>query len=145
MIYIFWFLLWTLVIYIVHRIAHIVPVIKEIHYEHHRFIKENVAPTWHWSNIFLFQDNWKSTGDVWITEILPTILFCFITQQWWIAIFFYFWSAFIQESIEHNPKFDMFPFSTSGKWHLIHHNRCSYNYGIFHPVWDRLFRTYKSL
>lgn len=141
MIYIFWFLLWTLVIYVIHRLAHVLPLLKEIHHEHHKYITKNVAPTWHWSNIFLFQDTWCSTVDVWLTEILPTVIFCTITGQWWIAVFFYIWSAVIQETIEHNPNFD-FLFFTSGRWHLIHHKKGVYNYGIFHSGWDRIFGTY---
>jgi len=32
-----------------------------------------------------------------------------------------------------------------GKWHLIHHKHSKYNYGLFVPIWDILFKTYKSL
>lgn len=140
---VFWFLLWTLLIYCVHVLAHHIPGIKYIHSWHHSFIIKNEPPTWHWSNIFLYQDDWKSTLDVWITEIMPTIIFCAITEQWWIAIFFYFWSAFIQERIEHNPKFNLFPFFTSGVWHLRHHKKGNCNYGVFHPLWDIIFGTNK--
>lgn len=138
------FFLWTLLIYWIHRLAHVLPLIKQIHYGHHNYIKQNIAPKWHWSNIFLFQDNWISTVDVWLTEVLPTILFCAITEQWWIAVLFYVWSAFIQERIEHDPEFD-FLFFTSGRWHLIHHKKGMCNYGLFHSIWDRVFGTYKKI
>jgi len=143
--FILWFLLWTLMIYWIHRLGHITPLIRQIHFGHHRFIAQNEPPKWHWSNILLYQDNWISTADVWITEFIPTIIFCLITDQWWIAIFFYVWSAFIQESIEHNPSFNKYPLFTSGKWHLIHHTNGDYNYGIFVPIWDILFKSYKSI
>jgi hypothetical protein len=61
-----------------------------------------------------------------------------------VSVFYYVWAALIQEIIEHNPKFDLYPFLTSGKWHLIHHHNTSVNYGLFIPVWDMLFGTFKS-
>ena len=140
----FWFLLWTFVIYWCHRVAHIIPCVRLIHFEHHKFISTNPPPVWHWSNLFLFQDNLASTIDVWITEFIPTIIFCSITNQWWILLLFYLWSALIQEQIEHNPKFNKFPLFTSGKWHLIHHKNKNYNYGIFVPFWDMMFGSYKK-
>lgn len=132
-------------LYWIHRLGHKTPLVRKIHRGHHKFIANNPPPTWHWTNIFLFQDDWPSTVDVWLTEIIPTVIFCWITGAWWIAVMFYFWSAFIQESIEHNPKFNKFPLFTSGQWHLLHHFRGPYNYGIFHPLWDIIFKTYKSV
>lgn len=138
-------MLWTFMIYWLHRIAHKrVFLLTKYHMEHHRFILKN-DPKWHWSNIFLYQDNLESTIDVWLSEVIPTIIFCLVFNQWWILLLFYIWSAFIQESIEHNRKFNVFPFSTSGKWHLIHHLEGPYNFGIFHPLWDILFKTYKPI
>lgn len=141
----FWFLVWTFLIYWCHRLGHRIPLVRWAHAGHHKFIATNPPPRWHWSNIFLFQDNWVSTLDVWLTEFVPTILFCWITGQWWIAVFFYTWSAFVQEAIEHNPRFNKFPWLTSGRWHMIHHKNFKYNYGIFHPLWDMLFKSYKSV
>lgn len=137
------FLAWTLMLYWIHRIGHQIPAIRKIHLGHHRFIATNPPPQWHWSNLFLFQDDWPSTVDVWVTEIIPTLIFCWITGAWWIAVFFYLWSALIQESIEHSPMFDRYPWFTSGRWHLMHHSNGKCNYGIFITVWDRLFGTFK--
>jgi sterol desaturase/sphingolipid hydroxylase (fatty acid hydroxylase superfamily) len=109
---------------------------------HHRFILHHTA-TWHWSNLFLFNDDWTSTLDLWITEVIPTLLFSLITGQWWISIFYYIWAAFIQEIVEHNENFDI-PVLTSGKWHLMHH-RGEINYGLFTPWWDMIFGTYKNV
>ncbi len=132
------FLLWTLMLYWIHRICHLVPVIRRIHMHHHRYIL-NHDTTWHWTNLFLFNDDWTSTIDLWITEVIPTLLFSLVTGQWWISVFYYVWAAFIQETIEHNSKVDL-PILTSGKWHLIHHMSSS-NYGLFFPAWDILFGT----
>jgi len=138
----FYFLLWTLMLYWIHRIGHVLPIIRELHLHHHRFVL-NHKTTWHWSNLFLFNDDWTSTIDLWITEVIPTVLLSVVTNQYWIIAFYYVWAAFIQESIEHNDKIDI-PVLTSGKWHLIHH-RSSYNYGLFTPVWDLIFGTYKHV
>jgi sterol desaturase/sphingolipid hydroxylase (fatty acid hydroxylase superfamily) len=144
MTHIILFLAWTLLIYIVHRLAHIIPSIKELHFMHHHYISTHGATGWHWSNLFFYQDDYFSTYEIYITEVIPTFLFCLFTGEWWIFLFFYVWSAFIQENIEHNIKFDMYPFLTSGKWHMVHHNVGEYNFGIFTPIWDILFDTYRK-
>jgi len=142
MIYVVYFFLWTLMLYWIHRIAHQIPVIKEYHLDHHRHILTNHT-SWHWNNLFLFNDTWDSTIDLWITEVIPTLIFSLITGQYWISIFYYLWASLIQETIEHNKDFDI-PLLTSGKWHLIHH-RSSYNYSLFFPIWDILFKTHKKV
>lgn len=143
--YIIAFLIWTLILYWLHRAIHITPVLKKYHDTHHayinRIIKNGGTTTWHWSNLFLFNDNIPSTIDLWITEVIPTILFSAITGQWWLFLFYYIWAAFIQESIEHNPKINL-TFLLSGHRHLNHHKNPKQNFGLFFPVWDRLFGTY---
>lgn len=138
--FVLYFLLWTLILYWVHRVSHKISVIRVIHLSHHKFILTHKTK-WHWSNIFLFNDNIDSTIDLWLTEVIPTILFCIVTGQWWISIFYYVWAAFIQESIEHKSDFNV-PILTSGKWHMLHH-RERVNYGLFTPIWDIVFGTYK--
>ena len=130
-------------LYCVHRLGHITPIIQKIHWHHHKYANTNNLG-WHWNNLFLFNDTWISTLDLWITEVIPTIIFCIITGQWWLCIFYYIWAAFIQESIEHNVNIDL-PLMTSGKWHRIHHKMHNKNYGLFFPHWDILFRTYKGV
>jgi sterol desaturase/sphingolipid hydroxylase (fatty acid hydroxylase superfamily) len=82
--------------------------------------------------------------DLWITEVIPTVIFSWITGHWWLSVFYYLWAALIQEVVEHNPKFDVFPLLTSGRWHLVHHKDSTRNYGLFLPIWDIMFGTYKS-
>lgn len=117
------------------------PVIKDIHNDHHKYVN-HYEVDWHWSNLFLFNDTWKSTVDLWITEVIPTIIMSLFVG-WWLFISYYLWAAFIQERIEHNDKFDWYPF-TSGKWHMVHHRNIRYNYGIFIPLWDIVFNTRKK-
>jgi sterol desaturase/sphingolipid hydroxylase (fatty acid hydroxylase superfamily) len=144
-----YFFVWTLILYWIHRIGHTVPILKKFHFDHHRLVldklRKNEKPTkWHWSNLFLFNDTWKSTVDLWITEVIPTLLFSLVTGQWWLSVFYYVWAAFIQEAIEHDPKFN-WPLLTSGQWHLQHHVSSNKNYGLFFPVWDMVFDSHKPI
>jgi lathosterol oxidase len=150
MIYIiFHFLLWTLILYWIHRVGHYTPFIQRFHRDHHKFISSHIIKNqkpndWHWSNLFLFNDNWNSTIDLWLTEVFPTLIYSLITGEWWISVFYYVWAAFIQERIEHNPSFDFYPFLTSGRCHLVHHTNPNVNYGLFFSIWDKLFGTFKD-
>lgn len=139
MTFLFQFLIWTLLLYAIHRLAHKIPVVRDYHRDHHIFIREN-SVSWHWSNLFLFNDTVKSTIDLWITEVIPTIIIAFIFSAWWICIFYYLWAALVQESIEHDSNFNL-PLLGSGKWHLVHHKNAGKNFGLFFPVWDILFGT----
>ena len=102
--------------------------------DHHKFILDHSSTSWKWNNLLLFNDTWLSTLDLWVTEVLPTIVFCMITGIWEIAVFYYLWASLIQEIIEHNPKFNIFPLLTSGRWHLLHHTDDRVNFGLFIPV-----------
>ena len=134
------FITWTLMLYVIHRAIHVTPYLKFIHMDHHRYVNKNKT-SWHWSNLFLFNDTWTSTFDLWITEVIPTLIFAWLFDAWWLAIFYYLWAALIQEIIEHNPKFNKYPFITSGQWHLIHHKNSKKNFGLFFPIWDKIFIT----
>ena len=140
------FFLWTLTLYWIHRFTHLFPLVRQYHYSHHITINKNLASgclnKWHWNNLFLFNDNKESTLDLWITEVIPTIVFCAITNHWWILGGYYVWAAFVQEQIEHNPKVDL-PLLLSGRKHLIHHKHVNSNFGLFSCCWDRLFGTYR--
>ncbi len=135
------FLLWTFTLYWIHRFAHKIPFIKKYHQDHHCYIIRHGGSSWRWNNLFLFNETWKSTADLWITEVIPTLLLSAVTGVWWLVILYYLWSALLQEVIEHNPNFDRYPLITSGKWHLVHHATPKKNFGLFIPVWDKLFGT----
>jgi sterol desaturase/sphingolipid hydroxylase (fatty acid hydroxylase superfamily) len=142
MLYIIQFFGWTLFLYCLHRIAHTryVPVLRSAHLAHHSQIRVKGTTHWHWTNLLLFTDTWAVTKDMWVTEIIPTILFCIVFDCYWILGFYYVWAAFLQEPLEHNPKLAIPPF-TAGRWHLRHHSNVYCNYGLFLPIWDILFRT----
>lgn len=143
--FIIYFFLWTLILYWIHRISHKVPILLRFHADHHRFINQsNGKNKWELNNLLLYNDTIKSTTDLWLTEVVPTLLFSLITGQWWIAIFYYIWAAFFQEYLEHNNKIN-FPFFTFGKWHLLHHRNPTNNFGLIFPLWDYVFKTNKEV
>lgn len=139
---IFYFLLWTFMLYWIHRLAHVIPFLKKYHFDHHKVVNLNEVK-WSWNNFLLYNDTSKSTIDLWLTEVIPTLLFSMLTGQWWVIIFYYLWAALIQERIEHDSSIDL-PVLTSGKWHLVHHQCGRYNFGLFTSIWDRMFYTNKS-
>lgn len=142
---VFYFFVWTLIIYWIHRLCHNVPALSYFHKEHHKYVTKNPNINWHWSNVFLFNDNWPSTIDYWLTEVIPTLIFSMITGQWWIAVLFYLYAATIQERVEHSRYFNAYPFYTSGQWHLLHHTSRPCNYGIITPFWDWVFGSNRKL
>ena len=135
-----YFFIWTFFLYWIHRFSHKSILISKYHWEHHHHINTNNKSRWHWNNLLLFNDTRNSTIDLWITEVIPTILFSLITGQWWISILYYCWAGFLQEPLEHNPRFNI-PLLTSGKWHLIHHKTPNKNFSLFFPIWDLVFNT----
>lgn len=134
------FLSWTLILYWIHRVVHKIQFLNKYHQDHHLYIDKNGGTCWRWNNIFLYNDTRKSTVDLWITEVIPTLIFSSITGFWWISVVYYLWAALLQEILEHNSNFDKYPF-TSGKWHLLHHKKQRKNFGLFTPIWDKLFKT----
>ena len=138
-----YFLLWTFVLYWVHRFAHMfrIPLMTRMHWDHHKHVTNNTIKGLHWTNLFLWTDSWKSTIDLWCTDVIPTLVFCYVTGQWWIAGLYYVWAAFLQEAVEHNPRINLYPFLTTGRWHLNHHEDSRTNFGLFLPIWDWLFKT----
>jgi len=135
-----YFLLWTFCLYWIHVLSHLIK--NKSHAHHHRNFDENAIPSkWSWKNFFIWVDDWQSTKDQWITEVIPTFIFSLFTGQWWILGLYWAWSAFVQEIIEHNNKINLYPFLTSGVWHCYHHKDDKCNYGLFFPLWDIIFRT----
>lgn len=145
MSYIFVFLLWTFSVYWTHRLAHAWPPMRRFHNDHHKQVSNQTIQGLHWKNALLWFDTKESTIDQWLTEVIPTIIISSITGHWWLFVAYYIWAAFIQEAIEHNEKINLYPFITSGKWHLIHHDDPTKNYGVFVPLWDMIFGTRKKL
>jgi sterol desaturase/sphingolipid hydroxylase (fatty acid hydroxylase superfamily) len=132
-------------LYWIHRLVHKIPILLKYHVDHHLFInKTGKKSKWEFNNIFLFNDTKKSTIDLWISEVIPTIIFSIVTGEWFIFLFYYLWAAFFQEYLEHNNRIN-FPLFSFGQWHLIHHKSSNKNFGLFFPVWDIIFKTNKDI
>lgn len=131
-------------LYWIHRLGHKTSFMKKWHWDHHRYILRHGELQWHWSNLFLYNDTWNSTVDLYLTEVIPTLIFSWLTGQWWIFAFYYVWAATLQVVLEHKRKLDL-PVFTFGKWHMIHHMHPNKNYGLFFPIWDLVFGTYKRV
>jgi len=140
--YIVMFLAWTLILYYVHRISHIVPFLKKIHLHHHNVVNSG-QPHWEWQNIFLWSTDFGETKDLWVTEGIPTLIFCIVTGHWWIFIWWWIWTGLIAERIDHNPNFNV-PFLVAGRFHLHHHKNYKVNYSHFFSLWDWVLGTYKD-
>jgi sterol desaturase/sphingolipid hydroxylase (fatty acid hydroxylase superfamily) len=128
-----------------HRAAHAISFMRRFHMDHHKQVSNQTINGLNWKNAFLWFDSKESTIDQWLTEVIPTIVISSITGHWWLFVAYYIWAAFIQETVEHNKKINLYPFITSGKWHLIHHDDPTKNYGVFVPLWDIIFGTRKKL
>lgn len=146
MYFILYFILWTFMIYWSHRIFHSFSILMKFHQIHHDHVTNGTGSNkWSWKHLFIWVDGWRGTLDQWIMEVIPTIIFCWFFNQWWLLFFYWFWTAFIQERIEHNPNLNLYPYISSGKWHLIHHVDDSKNFGVFTPIWDILFNTNRKV
>lgn len=151
--FIFCFLLWTLISYALHRLAHTKsrynPLFK-IHLAHHKAEygkEENYKFKWPgWRSFVLWFDDLKSSLDVWITLILPAVLvsLLFPTTHFAVLIFVYFYEVFLSEhNLDHNPEITGFVTRVLaiGQYHLTHHHYPKYNYGLYLTIWDIVFVT----
>lgn len=141
------YMAWTCLLYWMHRLAHVLPGLQWFHEDHHRVVfqhqYEGQAMQWSPMNFLLWNDTGKSTVDLWFTEVLPTLLFCWVFHCWWILAGYYVWAAIFQESNEHDPNVH-WPGYMHGRPHLEHHEDPTVNYGFSTPLWDRLFHTYRE-
>lgn len=129
-------------VYWIHRITHMNEFLNSFHKRHHENVtSEIVGQSWDWKQIFIWIDDLESTIDQWLMEVIPTIIFCWVFNQWWLLVFYWIWAAFVQERVEHNSKLNLYPFITSGRWHLVHHKEHEKNFGVFFPIWDIVFGT----
>lgn len=136
---------WTLLIYWCHRGMHETPLLWNVfHRDHHAQVDNATTQGPNWKNLFLFTDSWESTADMWLAEVIPTMLYAWAFDCWWLVLFYYVWAAFFQEWVEHHPTLDWYPFLTSGRWHLIHHRFPNRNFGLFTPLWDIVFETERN-
>ena len=136
-----YFLIWTLVIYWTHKAAHSFEWLWQFHQAHHE-VEYNGELEFSWWNLVGWFNDWRSTLDQWITEVIPTGVFILIFPDAWpIAIFYYIDGFVLAEGLtDHNPRIDV-PGLSMGRYHLLHHKNPNVNYDLYFRIWDRLFGT----
>jgi len=103
-------LLWTLQIYILHRLAHIrhpLNFLYHIHISHHKinYLKEENRQ-FKWYYFFFYFGGILETVDVLVTITIPAIIVYFIYPPVgvYILIFHYLYEVFFSEGVlDHNP------------------------------------------
>lgn len=134
--------LWTLLLWSMHFLSHHTQFLWKFHLAHHEEVLNGIGNP-DWRNLFLWFNTFEVTMDQWLIEVIPTLVLAYAFNAYWLIMFYYVWAACIQESIRHNPEFNLMPFLVSGKYHLIHHRNSSKNFGVYTPIWDMLLGTYE--
>lgn len=134
-------LLWTMMIYWTHRLAHRLPCLWRFHSAHHA-VEYKGEYEFSWWNLVGWFNDWKSTIDQWLTEIIPTTLFVLVFPQAWPILVIYYVDGFVlaEGLTDHNPRIDI-PALSMGKYHLRHHADMSGNYDLYFRLWDKVFGT----
>lgn len=124
-LFVFGVLLFTFIEYWLHRVVLHRWFFKATHERHHTHPKEYVVfPIWYLPPIFLA-----------FYFVLPLAVFAgFIVGYCW----FLYWHHWLHHiDLKRWPR----PVQRYATWHLGHHQRDDYNFGIVVPIWDFLFGT----
>ena len=146
------FLLWTFVIYCLHRLSHIhhpANPLWRIHVAHHKIPYLHSEQRQRWPSLgqyFFWLGDWKTSLDVFLVMTVPLIIISIIWPQYGIPllVFHYLYEVFLSESVlDHNPhvKGRITRWFAWGDFHLHHHIDMKSNYGLMITLWDRLFGT----
>jgi sterol desaturase/sphingolipid hydroxylase (fatty acid hydroxylase superfamily) len=122
----FGFLLFTFLEYWIHRVVLHKFFYHGVHERHHLYPEEYVVfPFWYVPAIFLA-----------FFVVLPLPVFGGFTLG-------YFWFIAWHDSLHHWNLENHPLIARYAKWHMVHHRRAGYNFGITTPIWDFIFLTYK--
>lgn len=146
------FLAWTLLMYLMHRLAHVVHPANplwRIHLAHHRVPYLSMGDRNHWPQPgqFLFWlGSWQLSLDVLISMTLPLLLLCWFlpAEGLTLLVLHYLYEVFLSETrLDHNPRIKgaVTRFFAWGHYHLYHHVNLKRNYGLIVTWWDWLFGT----
>ena len=135
-----YFPLWTLLIYCTHRLAHSIPALWHFHQAHHA-VSYDGKWEFSWWNLIGWFNDWRSTLDQWLTEIIPTILYILLFHDAWPIAVLYYIDSFLSEGItDHNPRIAV-PGLAMGRYHLAHHADMTMNFDLYTHFWDWVFGT----
>jgi sterol desaturase/sphingolipid hydroxylase (fatty acid hydroxylase superfamily) len=144
------FLLWTLLIYFMHRLAHYrhrFNPLYSIHLSHHKInYLEDENRKFKWYYLLFYFGGVLETMDVLLMLTMPAFMVYFVYPPMgiYLLLFHYLYESFLSEGVlDHNPKIKgkITNFFSWGKYHLIHHKTWKYNYSLMITLWDRVFRT----
>jgi len=148
----FVFMLWTFLIYFMHRLAHVkhkLNFLYFIHRHHHRvnYLSSKLR-SFNWRHFLFYFGSIHESIDVLIMMTLPAILLCLLFPPYglYILIFHYLYEVFLSESqLDHNPKITgaITNYFSWGKYHLYHHKNIQFNYSLIITFWDLIFKTRK--
>lgn len=144
------FLLWTFLVYWMHRAAHVrskYNFLYKLHLSHHRinYLKEENR-AFKWPQLFFYFGSFSASLDVLIMLTLPAFMTFAVFPQYGIYIlaFHYIYEVFLSEgTLDHNPKIKgkVTRFFAWGEYHLSHHEKWNCNYGLTITFWDLVFGT----
>jgi sterol desaturase/sphingolipid hydroxylase (fatty acid hydroxylase superfamily) len=145
------FLVWTFIIYWLHRLSHIhhkLNLLWRIHSAHHRgqYFPSPPDMKFHWSQLFFWHGNIASTLDIYLVFTAPALLIFLVSPYygWPILGFHYVYEAFLSgAALDHNLKLKgwLTRYFAWGGYHLYHHVHLRQNYGLLITLWDFVFRT----
>lgn len=139
-----YFLLWTGLLYGLHCLAHRSAFLWRFHRAHHQ-VKYDGSFEFSWRNLIGFYNDWPSTIDQWLLEILPTLsLILLFPRAWPIGILYFIDNIFAEGITDHNPRIRP-PFLAMGRYHLAHHRDPQVNLDGFTQFWDWVFGTRKPV
>jgi sterol desaturase/sphingolipid hydroxylase (fatty acid hydroxylase superfamily) len=143
------FLLWLLLAYGIHRLAHWSArwnYLQRWHTVHHHPYYLLRAQRFRWYHLLLCFGSPAETLDLWFTLTLPLLLLCplFPAQGLVLLVMHYLYEIFFSDArLDHNP--NLYGLLTRvfawGDYHLRHHRNPSRNYGLIITFWDRIFST----
>ena len=146
------FLLWTLLVYLMHRLAHIrhrANVLYYFHVAHHKvdYLKERNRK-FKWYYLLFYFGGIRETLDVILILTIPLLIVCFIYPPLAVFLigFHYIYEVFLSEGLlDHNPsvKGKVTQFFSWGNYHLTHHKTWRYNFSLMITLWDYVFKTKK--
>jgi sterol desaturase/sphingolipid hydroxylase (fatty acid hydroxylase superfamily) len=146
------FLLWTGIIYGLHRASHWHHPrnpLWHLHRAHHRhpYLQAESGSAWpRWPQFFLWLGSWRASLDVFVVMTLPAIAIALLWPRYGVPllVFHYVYEVFCSEyALDHNPKIRgvWTRWFAWGDYHLYHHMKPKRNYSLLITLWDRVFGT----
>ncbi|WP_374650304.1 sterol desaturase family protein [Dongia sp.] len=135
-----YFLVWTGLLYGIHRLAHRWAPLWQLHRAHHEEVYDG-SFEFAWTNLLFIYGSWRTTLDQWLCEIVPTIAFiAAVPRAWPLGILYLLDNIFAEGITDHNPRISP-PLLAMGRYHLAHHKNSRVNFDGFTQFWDWVFRT----